>query len=48
VALAPLGALWALVAGAAIWWFGLALDERAQFSREFRRGGAPVPAPDLP
>jgi O-antigen/teichoic acid export membrane protein len=48
VALAPLGALWALVAGAAIWRFGLAFAEREQFSREFRRGGAPVPAPDLP
>jgi O-antigen/teichoic acid export membrane protein len=33
--LAPLGVLWTVLAGAAIWRFGLTADERAQFGREF-------------
>lgn len=37
VALVPLGALWALVAGVAIWRFGLAARERAQFRGQFLR-----------
>jgi O-antigen/teichoic acid export membrane protein len=40
LALAPLGALWVVVASAAIWRFGLAPRERDQFRRELWRGGA--------
>jgi hypothetical protein len=42
--LVPLGALWAAVAGALLWRFGLAAQERAQFGREFglKRAAAPV------
>jgi O-antigen/teichoic acid export membrane protein len=36
LALTPLGALWAVLAAAAIWRFGLGADERAQLSRELR------------
>jgi O-antigen/teichoic acid export membrane protein len=36
-ALAPLGAVWLVLAAAAVWRFGLAADERAQFGREFWR-----------
>jgi O-antigen/teichoic acid export membrane protein len=46
--LAPLGALWAIVAAATVWRFGLAAHERAQFSREFglkRPAGPVVEAP---
>jgi O-antigen/teichoic acid export membrane protein len=45
LALAPLGVLWTVLAAAAIWRFGLAADERAQFGREFWRrpsGGVAV------
>jgi O-antigen/teichoic acid export membrane protein len=35
LALTPLGLLWAAVGAAAMWWFGLAATERAQFTREF-------------
>jgi O-antigen/teichoic acid export membrane protein len=35
LALTPLGALWAVVGGAAMWRFGLAASERTQFTREF-------------
>ena len=35
LALAPLGALWAVTGAAAMWRFGLAATERAQFTREF-------------
>ena len=35
LALTPLGVLWAAVGAAAMWWFGLAATERAQFTREF-------------
>jgi O-antigen/teichoic acid export membrane protein len=38
--LVPLGALWVVVAGAAIWRFGLAPRERDQFRHELWRGGA--------
>lgn len=34
VSLAPLGALWTVLAAAAIWRFGLAAEERAQLGRE--------------
>lgn len=37
VALVPLGVVWALVAGLAIWRFGLAGRERAQFRGQFLR-----------
>jgi O-antigen/teichoic acid export membrane protein len=48
VALAPLGALWTVLAAAAIWRFGLAPDERAQFGREFWRRRSPgVAAADV-
>ncbi len=43
LALTPLGILWTVVGGAAMWRFGLAAAERAQFTREF--GGRRVPAP---
>ncbi|HZP72750.1 MAG TPA: hypothetical protein VFA97_05145 [Gaiellaceae bacterium] len=42
VSLVPLGALWAVVAGLAIWRFGLAGLERAQFRGQFLR---PVSGP---
>ena len=43
LALTPLGALWAVAGGAAMWRFGLAASERAQFAREFgARRGAPA------
>ena len=35
LALTPLGALWAVTGAAALWRFGLAASERAQFTREF-------------
>ena len=35
LALTPLGALWAVTGAAALWRFGLAPSERAQFTREF-------------
>jgi O-antigen/teichoic acid export membrane protein len=48
VALAPLGALWTVLASIAIWRFGLAPDERAQFGREFwRRRPASVAVTDV-
>jgi hypothetical protein len=48
LALVPLGALWTLVAVAAVWRYGLAPDERERFGREFRRGGGAQPmAADL-
>ncbi|MCW2963328.1 MAG: hypothetical protein JWO17_580 [Actinomycetia bacterium] len=48
IALAPLGALWVVVAAAAIWRVGLAADERAQFGREFwRRPSAVVAVADV-
>jgi O-antigen/teichoic acid export membrane protein len=48
VALAPLGALWTVLASIAIWRFGLAPDERAQFGREFwRRRPASVAVADV-
>jgi O-antigen/teichoic acid export membrane protein len=37
LALAPLGALWVVSAGAAIWRFGLGADERSRLSRELWR-----------
>jgi hypothetical protein len=40
LALVPLGALWAVVASALIWRFGLASRERDQFRRELRPGRA--------
>jgi hypothetical protein len=40
LALAPLGALWAASAAAAVWQFGLAPAERARLGRELRRGPA--------
>jgi O-antigen/teichoic acid export membrane protein len=40
LALVPLGALWAVVASALIWRFGLASLERDQFRRELRPGRA--------
>jgi O-antigen/teichoic acid export membrane protein len=46
VSLAPLGALWLVVATAAIWRFGLAEGERAQFGREFLQR-RPVAAAEL-
>jgi O-antigen/teichoic acid export membrane protein len=42
VALAPLGALWLVLAAAAIWRFGLAADERSQFARELLRRASPA------
>jgi O-antigen/teichoic acid export membrane protein len=48
LALAPLGALWTVLAAAAIWRFGLAAEERAQFGREFwRRPSAGVAVADV-
>jgi O-antigen/teichoic acid export membrane protein len=48
LALAPIGALWIVLAAAAIWRFGLAPDERAQFGREFwRRPSAGVAVADV-
>ncbi len=47
LALTPLGILWTLIGGAAMWQFGLAASERAQFAREFggrRRTPAPSPS----
>jgi O-antigen/teichoic acid export membrane protein len=45
IALAPLGALWTVLAAAAIWRFGLAPEERAQLGRElWRRPRAVVAA----
>ena len=45
-ALVPLGALWVFVAGATIWRFGLAQNERSQFMRELlRRRGPALPDP---
>lgn len=40
LALAPLGALWALVAGAVLWRYGLDRDERLQFRGQLLRGRA--------
>jgi O-antigen/teichoic acid export membrane protein len=41
--LAPLGALWVVVAGVLIWRFGLAPADRSSFTRELRgRGSGPV------
>ncbi len=37
LALAPLGLLWAVVAAALVWRFGLAADERARVGSELRR-----------
>jgi O-antigen/teichoic acid export membrane protein len=48
LALAPLGALWTVAAAAAIWRFGLAESERAQFRREFWSRRAPAPLVDVP
>jgi hypothetical protein len=46
--LAPLGAVWAIVAAAAIWRFGLAPEDRARVGREFlRRPTRAVAAADL-
>jgi O-antigen/teichoic acid export membrane protein len=48
VELAPLGALWLVLAAAAIWRYGLAPSERAQFGREFwRRSPADVAVADV-
>ena len=48
VELAPLGSLWLVLAAAAIWRFGLAPGERAQFGREFwRRSPADVAVADV-
>jgi O-antigen/teichoic acid export membrane protein len=38
LALTPLGALWAVTAAAAIWWFGFAHDERRRLRGELRFG----------
>ena len=40
LAFVPFGLVWAVVAGAAIWRFGLASSEREQFRRELWRPGA--------
>jgi O-antigen/teichoic acid export membrane protein len=48
LALAPLGVLWTVLAAAALWRFGLAAPERAQFSREFGLKRAPTPIPEVP
>jgi O-antigen/teichoic acid export membrane protein len=48
LALTPLGALWTVVGAAALWRFGLAAAERAQFGREFGRRRGAVPVPDVP
>ena len=42
VAFVPFGLVWAVVAGAAIWRFGLAAGERDQFRRELWRRTAPA------
>jgi len=48
VELAPLGALWLVLAAVAVWRFGLAPGERAQFGREFwRRSPADVAVADV-
>ena len=44
VALVPLGALWTVVALAAVWRYGLDADERARFGRELLRGRSARPA----
>jgi O-antigen/teichoic acid export membrane protein len=48
LALTPLGLLWAVVAAALLWRFGLAASERAQFAREFWWRRAPTPAVEVP
>jgi hypothetical protein len=48
LALAPLGALWAVLAAAAIWRLGLGADERTQLGRElWRRPRAAVVSADV-
>ena len=48
LALAPLGALWVVLAAASIWRFGLAADERERLGREvWRRPRAAVVAADV-
>jgi O-antigen/teichoic acid export membrane protein len=47
LALVPLGALWAALAGAAMWRYGLAARERKQFGSEFRRGAPAAVAETL-
>ena len=44
VALAPLGALWTVLAVVAVWRYGLAADERARVSSELFRGRGARPA----
>jgi O-antigen/teichoic acid export membrane protein len=44
--LLPVGAAWALLAGVAIWRFGLTLDERRSFVRQISAGRAAAPLPD--
>jgi O-antigen/teichoic acid export membrane protein len=46
VGLVPIGIVWALVGGAALWRFGLDLEERAALGRQLRPTAAPVP--DIP
>lgn len=41
--LLPLGIVWAVVAGWALWRFGLDAEERAGFSRQLRPPAAPLP-----
>jgi len=43
--LVPLGVLWAVTAGAALWRFGLDDDERRGLAAQLRRGSAGVPDP---
>lgn len=41
--LLPLGLVWALVGGSALWRFGLDAEERAAFGRQLRPPAAPLP-----
>src|SRR5207342_3365710 len=41
--LLPLGVVWGLVCGSALWQFGLDPEERAGLGRELRPTAAPVP-----
>jgi O-antigen/teichoic acid export membrane protein len=48
LALAPLGVLWVVVAALMLWRFGLAAQERVQFSREFGWGRAAATVVEAP
>ena len=45
--LLPVGVAWAVLAGAAIWRFGLTVEERRSFARQVGAGRAAAPLPDV-